>query len=142
MSFTSTLGPDCSGGKHAGFSPYSDDGPHHPSTSPRSFIVQTDVGSGPRRTSLFTSSRSPANNAAATQRNVHVCTENDVLSSREALWRSVAARLTGCTTFSSRKWSMVKIIDIQEYRIICLTVCDGTWADDIVERHNKAALRS
>jgi len=83
LSFSSTLGPRCSRGQSAGFSPSSDEKSHHSLISLRNVTVQSDVGSGSRRTSLSTSFLNPAINAAATQHNVQVCTTLDVLGGQQ-----------------------------------------------------------
>ena len=61
------------------FSPSIVEEPHHSLTSLRGVTVEPDIGSRSRRTSLSTSSLSPAINAAATQHHVQLCTELDVL---------------------------------------------------------------
>ncbi len=63
--------------------PSIDAGPHHSSISLRNVTVQSDVGSGSRRTSLSTSFLNPAINAAATQHNVQMCTKLDVLGGQQ-----------------------------------------------------------
>ena len=60
------------------FFPSIDEGLHHSLISLRSVTVQSDIGSGSRRTGLSTISLSLAINAAATHRNVQLCTEVDV----------------------------------------------------------------
>src|SRR5271157_4391338 len=93
LSFSSTLGPRCSRGNSAGFFPPIDEEPHHSLISLRSVTVQSDIGSGSRRTGLSTISLSLAINAAATQRNVQLCTELDVLGGQQG-----SLEVNGCQT--------------------------------------------
>jgi hypothetical protein len=83
LSFSSTLGPVCSGVNFAGFFQSIGDGLHHSFISRRSASQQSDVGSVSRRATLSNSSLSLEISVQTTQRTVHVCTNLGVLGGQQ-----------------------------------------------------------